>query len=83
MRISTLIFATNGSTGTEVGATQLNGADDIQQFRIQGSTVVVPGGTENLGFWRYPAGGYAKKTISLSLADDATVSLAHNSSESR
>ncbi|MGA7355728.1 MAG: hypothetical protein WBW76_09900 [Candidatus Cybelea sp.] len=75
-------FAISGSTGTEVGATQLNGTNDIGQFWIQGGTVVVPDdGTGTLGFWSYPGGGSAKKKISLSLAYGATVSLARDSSE--
>lgn len=74
-------FAISGSTGSEVGATRLNGVSDIGQFWIQGGTVVVPDGTKHLGFWKYPSGGSAKKTISLSLAYGATVSLARDLSE--
>jgi hypothetical protein len=73
-------FAISGSTGTQAGATQLNGATGIGQFWIQGGTVVVPDRIKHLGFWNYPAGGSAKKMISLSLAYGATVSLARDSS---
>jgi len=57
-------FTINGSSGTEVGATPLDGSNYVRQFWIHGGKVVGP---DNQGasvkFWNYPAGGTATKTL--------------------
>lgn len=77
-------FEISGSTATEAGSTQLKGAGEIGQFWIAGKTLVGPDEeNEDLGFWSYPAGGSAKKTISLSIPYGATVSVVHDASGPR
>jgi len=60
-------FSIQGTKGTKVGTTPLNGVAGAYGFWIQGSKVVVPfsgsqgTGTHGVGIWLYPAGGSAKK----------------------
>jgi hypothetical protein len=72
-------FSISGSSGTAVGSTTLNGSKMVEQFWIQGKTVIGPdfyfSGT-GVGFWPYPGGGNADRTISLYDPFGATVSLA-------
>ncbi len=71
-------FAIHGSTGTEVGSTTLGGSEAVPQFWIQGKDVIGPEASSNeVGIWRYPAGGVPIKTIT-GVHDPfgATVSLA-------
>jgi DNA-binding beta-propeller fold protein YncE len=68
-------FAIHRKGGKEVGSTPLNGSADVNQFWIQGSTVIGPNSAGNVIFWSYPNGGAPKKTISgLSAPDGATIS---------
>lgn len=61
--------AINGTKGTVIGSTVLNGPVSIieVQFWIQGGTVIAPYGTgdlpDEIGFWRYPSGGKLRKKI--------------------
>ncbi|HEV3092143.1 MAG TPA: hypothetical protein VGX91_11960 [Candidatus Cybelea sp.] len=76
-------FDVSGSTATEVGSTVLKGSTMVEQFWIQGGNVIAPdsgrscGGTQKgcVAIYRYPAGGSAVKTIELTGAFGATVSL--------
>jgi hypothetical protein len=58
-------FSISGSTGTLEGTTVLNGASGVQQFWIQGHTVIGgdSGGDGYVHYWHYPAGGNFTKTI--------------------
>ena len=54
----------SGTKGTVVGTTTFKGprADELEQFWLQGTTLVMPYGTSNrqmhkIGLWAYPAGG--------------------------
>ena len=72
-------FTISGSNGTEVGSTTLTRSDDLQQFWIQGGSVISPQGTV-VYFYDYPAGGEPIHTIyngsgDLEDAFGATVSL--------
>lgn len=53
-----------GSEGTSIGSTSLTGAYDVDQYWIRGRTVIGPDADNaDVGYWRYPAGGEAKKDI--------------------
>ena len=70
-------FSISGSSGSETGSTSLGGGDNVEQFWIQGNTVIGPsvdGGT--VGLWAYPGGGNPQKTITLEEPFGAVVSLA-------
>jgi hypothetical protein len=78
-------FQIAGSTATKVGTTSLAGAGQASPSWIRGGTVIVPFGTgsnppNEIGFWKYPAGGAAKKVIKKHLnatyLEGATVSVA-------
>ena len=72
-------FSLSGSGGTEVGSTTLNGSKMVEQFWIQGKTVVGPDyyySGAGVGFWPYPGGGNPDRTISLYDPFGAIVSLA-------
>ncbi len=73
-------FSISGSSGTEVGATPLDGSSFAVQFWIAGSTVVAPNANGgSVGFWNYPAGGTPTQTIGgLGQPWGATVSLAQH-----
>jgi hypothetical protein len=72
-------IALSGSTGSIEGSTQLDGTGWVWQFWIAGARVVAPtyagsGGAE-VGYWNYPAGGDATKTITgFYQPDGATIS---------
>jgi hypothetical protein len=60
----------SGSTATVVGTTLFSGTagDKVQQSWIEGNTIIFPFinsqlHTNNVGFWNYPAGGYATKSF--------------------
>lgn len=58
-------FSIAGKHATKAGSTALGGASEVFQFWIDGSKVIGPdalGG--DVGFWNYPEGGTATKTIS-------------------
>jgi len=69
-------FQVAGSAATLVGTTKLHGAGTAAaQSWIQGSTVIVPFGANGkppneVGLWKYPAGGSATKIIRKHLAAD-------------
>jgi hypothetical protein len=56
----------SGSSGKVVGTTHINGWNGAALSTIDGSSVLVPVGVSGaaIGFWKYPAGGNAVKTIS-------------------
>jgi hypothetical protein len=58
-------FSIYGSAGTEVGSTTLGGVTyGLTQFWIDGSSVVGAAAVNNeVGIWKYPAGGSAVKVI--------------------
>jgi hypothetical protein len=54
----------SGSIGTVAGKTELAGAYDIVQFWIQGKKLIGPDAYyHDVGFYNYPAGGTATKTL--------------------
>lgn len=78
-----------GSTGTVVGTSRFKGDRStlLAQFWIAGNTIVVPYGVvkrtvKKIGFWPYPAGGAAAKSIQAPAGAaelfGATVSVAKN-----
>ncbi len=66
-----------GSKGTVVGTTLLNGpvSSTEVQFWIQRGTIIAPyasgTNTEEVGFWKYPAGGRVRKSIDGSEFNDS------------
>ena len=51
-------FSITGSDGAEVGSTTLDGTKSVEQFWVQGKTVIGPDGdNDDVGFWKYPGGG--------------------------
>jgi hypothetical protein len=57
-------FDVSGKKGTKVGSTPLTGATEVVQFWIAGSKLIGPdAGAQDVGIWKYPAGGSALKTI--------------------
>jgi hypothetical protein len=73
-------FVMNGTQGKQVGLVTLNGPAEVEQFWIQDNAVIGPAYSNGyyIGFWMYPRGGSAKKTIQQSEAYGATVSLARS-----
>jgi hypothetical protein len=70
----------NGNAGTEVGSLQLGGSARVDQFWIQGSTLIGPdSGNSDVGFWPYPYGGGKTGKVKLKFPLAATVSLAPSS----
>ncbi len=77
-------FVVSGSTATETGSTKLDGSTQVEQFWIRDATLVAPDPSRSCGtgekgciaLYHYPAGGAAFKTIALSGALGATVSIA-------
>ena len=78
-----------GASGTVVGTSRFKGdhSNLLAQFWIAGNTIVVPYGVvkrivKSIGFWPYPAGGAAAKSIhapaGASELFGATVSVAKN-----
>lgn len=60
-------FSIIGSTATEVSATLLSGSANVHQFWIDPSRkrVVAPSASlGTVGYWKFPGGGVASKTIS-------------------
>jgi DNA-binding beta-propeller fold protein YncE len=80
-------FKIAGSKGKSSGSVRFKGdlSSLIHQFWIQGQTIVMPYGpvarqVRDVGFWPYPAGGSATKSITVAHATEligATISLAH------
>jgi hypothetical protein len=75
-------FAIKGRTGTKAGETPLDASGLTAQFWIQAKTVIVPNLDKDskdkgrVGFYSYPRGGAAIKTINgFKSPDGATVSL--------
>ncbi len=68
-------FSVSGSTATEVGSTTLTGTTSVRQFWISGGDVVGPDYDAQVGFWSYPGGGSATKTITSAHGYGAAVSL--------
>lgn len=68
-------FAISGSAATQVGSLTLSGASNIGQFWIQHNTVIGPDISNNaVGFWHYPGGGTAVKSIPVDEPYGATIS---------
>jgi hypothetical protein len=61
-----LIYRINGANGASEGKITLKNGTDIEQFWLQGSTLIGPNftGGGHLLFWRYPVGGSPTKTLS-------------------
>ncbi len=61
-------FSIAGSVGTEMGATSLNGvAYGLNQFWIENARVVGAAAVDDeVGIWKYPAGGSALKVVKTS-----------------
>ncbi len=73
------VYRVTGSTGKIAQTITLNGGTNVQQFWIDGSTLIGPSaaGGGPVGYWKYPAGGSTTKTISgLTYPIGATVSAA-------
>jgi len=72
------IFRTTGAGGKIVGVTTLTGYGDVVEFWIQGDMLVAPNYSARMALlYKYPAGGYPKKTITgLRQPFGAVVSLA-------
>lgn len=47
----------SGSRAIIVGGTHLNGTSYVQQYWIQGNTLIATDGDSTVHFWRYPEGG--------------------------
>jgi hypothetical protein len=82
-------LALSGSTATEAGTTTLNSTSFVWQFwlvnvpgsgKAQAKTILAPtadSSNDYVGFWAYPAGGNATKTLGgFSQPDGVTVSVA-------
>lgn len=69
-------FAISGTRGTQIGSVALNGPAEIGQFWIEGRTFIGPSYSNGyyIGFWKYPRGGSATKSIDQDEAYGATVS---------
>jgi hypothetical protein len=72
-------LAINGTKGTVIGSTVLNGpvAGTEVQFWIQGGTIIQPYGTSDFlnqtGFWRWPTGGKLRRKIDVSKYGSADI----------
>jgi len=81
-RYTSGIYQTTGAGGKIVGTTPLTGSSDVAGFWIAGKTIIAPDiGLENIGLYKYPAGGKATKTLpgckgQLCQPYDAAISLA-------
>ena len=73
-------FSISGTHGKQVGTVALKGPRQVEQFWIQGSTLIGPAykSAAFIGFWNYPGGGSPDKTIKQSEAYGSTVSLAQH-----
>ena len=73
-------LAIAGTNAAEVGASQLEGVDGLEQFWVQGGKVVAPSGnTKSVLFYGYPQGGPSLRHIGgLASPFSATVSQAAN-----
>jgi hypothetical protein len=72
-----VIYRTNGAGGKVESTTRLVGTNYDFQPWIQGKTIVVPSNRSiETGFWHYPVGGKAHKTIKIGSPYGATVSVA-------
>ena len=71
-------FQIDGTTGTKVGETRLDGSDYAIGFWIDGSHVIGPNDdSTNVMYWNYPAGGtHTKRIGGLHTPWGAVVSLA-------
>jgi len=74
---TTGIYQTTGASGKIVGSTALTGSSDVENYWIDGGTVIGPDlcqnsctGSSSVGFWKYPAGGKATKTIEKGWSSD-------------
>ena len=68
-------FKIEKSKGTLVGQTTFNGVQTVYQFWLRGSLILVTDErSEDVNFYKYPAGGNATKIVSAG-ADDAAVSV--------
>lgn len=70
-------FKVSGTTGTSVGKTAFKGDRStlIHQFAIDGTSIVMPYGTtgravRKIGFWPYPGGGGATKSMAVAHATE-------------
>lgn len=70
-------FKMSGAKGKAVGSTSFKGARStlVHQFAIAGKSIVMPYGTtgrvlRKLGFWPYPNGGSASKSIAVAHATE-------------
>jgi|SRR5580700_8752580 hypothetical protein len=68
-------FSVSGQKATEAGFTTLGRATSVRQFWIEGSHVIGPDFSKDVGFWQYPAGGSATKILRRVHGFGATVSL--------
>jgi hypothetical protein len=74
-----VIYRVDGSNGATKGTITLKKGTDVEQFWIQGTTLIGPNWTVNgtVPYWRYPSGGAPTKTLSgFTEPLGATVSLA-------
>jgi len=72
-----VIYRTNGAGGKVEATTTLAGTNYDFQPWIQDKTIVVPSSYSiETGFWHYPAGGKAYKTLKIGSPFGATVSVA-------
>lgn len=63
-RDQSAIYQTTGAGGKIVGVTVLTGSDDVEEYVIDGKTVIGPDVYFNdVGFYKYPAGGKPTKTF--------------------
>ena len=77
-------FDVSGSSANEAGSTTLKNSTKVEQFWIQGGSVVAPDAAASCGesekgcifLYSYPAGGAPTKTIAFSAVLGSTVSLA-------
>jgi hypothetical protein len=76
-----VIYRTNGAGGKVEASTTLTGSDGDFQFLIQGATILAPSFySSKVGFWNYPAGGSATKTLTIGSPYGVTVSMAPSKS---
>jgi hypothetical protein len=74
--ITGVIYRTNGAGGKVEASTTLSGSDGDFQFFINGATIVAPSFySSKVGFWNYPAGGSATRTLVVGSPYGVTVSV--------
>jgi hypothetical protein len=73
-------FSIKKGKATKIGSTRLDGTTSVRQFWIDGSRVIGPDFDAPVGFWKYPAGGSATKSITTVHGYGAAVSLDAGSS---